>query len=111
MTSLDGYEMDWHIGHAAELHLWHLTQNACDVFEMSISNYIITRARPEQRERLRWLAVPTFLMKAAMWLDFYVHKDSGIHTFASNPTIWRGANGWCPGSRVAAQRPAALHGI
>src|SRR5438874_2148347 len=25
---LDGYEMDWHVGHAAQLHQWHLQENA-----------------------------------------------------------------------------------
>ncbi|HLH21236.1 MAG TPA: hypothetical protein VK066_01840 [Chloroflexota bacterium] len=81
---LDGYEMDWHVGHAAQLHQWHLQENACDVFEFSISNYLITKDKIAQGERthLRWLAIPTFLLKAAMWLEFYVHADSGIRTFA-----------------------------
>jgi 4,5-dihydroxyphthalate decarboxylase len=81
---LDGYEMDWHVGHAAQLHQWHLPENACDVFEFSISNYLITKDKITRGERthLRWLAIPTFLLKAAMWLEFYVHADSGIQTFA-----------------------------
>jgi 4,5-dihydroxyphthalate decarboxylase len=80
-VKLEGYECDWHIGHAAQLHQWHLTENACDVFEFSISNYIITKDKPE-RSHLRWVAIPTFLMKAAMWLEFFVHADSGIQSFA-----------------------------
>ena len=81
---LDGHEMDWHVGHAAQLFHWHLHENACDVFEFSISEYLITKdkIRRGQRTHLRWLAIPTFLMKAAMWLEFYVHADSGIRTFA-----------------------------
>jgi 4,5-dihydroxyphthalate decarboxylase len=81
---LDGYEMDWHVGHAAQLFHWHLHENVCDVFEFSISEYLITKdeIRRGDRSGLRWLAIPTFLMKAAMWLEFYVHADSGIQTFA-----------------------------
>jgi 4,5-dihydroxyphthalate decarboxylase len=81
---LEGHEMDWHVGHAAYLHQWHLQENACDVFEFSISNFMVTKdkIRQGQRTHLRWLAIPTFLMKAAMWLEFYVHADSGIRTFA-----------------------------
>ncbi len=80
-VQVEGYELDWHVGHAATLHLWHLTENACDVFEFSISNFLITKDKPE-RAHLRWVAIPIFLMKAAMWLDLYVHADSGIQTFA-----------------------------
>jgi 4,5-dihydroxyphthalate decarboxylase len=80
-VQLPGYEFDWHVGHAATLHLWHLTENACDIFEFSMSNLLITKDKPE-RAHLRWVAIPTFLMKAAMWLEFYVHQDSGIQTFA-----------------------------
>jgi 4,5-dihydroxyphthalate decarboxylase len=80
-VQIEGHEADWNVGHAAQLHLWHLTENACDVFEFSISNFLITKDKPE-RSHLRWVAIPTFLMKAAMWLDFYVHADSGIRTFA-----------------------------
>ena len=81
---IEGHTMDWHVGHAAQLHQWHLQENACDVFEFSISNFLITKYKITQGERthLRWLAIPTFLLKAAMWLEFYVHADSGIRTFA-----------------------------
>jgi 4,5-dihydroxyphthalate decarboxylase len=80
-VKLEGYDCDWNIGHAAQLHLWHLTENACDVFEFSMSNLLITKDKPE-RAHLRWVAIPTFLLKAAMWLEFYVHADSGIKSFA-----------------------------
>jgi 4,5-dihydroxyphthalate decarboxylase len=81
---LEGHEMDWHVGHAAQLFHWHLHENACDVFEFSISEYLITKdeIRRGQRTHLHWLAIPTFLMRAAMWLEFYVHADSGIRSFA-----------------------------
>lgn len=80
-VTLEGYEFDVQMGHAADLHLWHLTENACDVFEFSLSNFLVTKDKPE-RAHLRWLALPVFLAKADMWLDLYAHEDSGIRTLA-----------------------------
>ena len=80
-VELEGYELDWTVGHAGKLHLWHQTENACDVFEFSLSNLLITKDRPE-RSHLEWVAVPTFLLKATMWLKFLVHADSGVRGFA-----------------------------
>jgi 4,5-dihydroxyphthalate decarboxylase len=61
-----------------------LNDDACDVFEFSLSNLMITRDRPAERRRLRWLAIPIFLSKATMWLhlNIYVHVDSGIRSLA-----------------------------
>jgi len=60
----------------------HLTENPCDLFEFSLSNYMITRDQPSERKRLQWTALPIFLSKAFNWLDFYVHIDSGIKSLA-----------------------------
>ncbi len=60
----------------------HLTENACDIFEFSLSNFMITRDQPSERERLHWTALPIFLSKAFMWLNFYVHTDSRITSLA-----------------------------
>ena len=80
LVQLPGYDCDWHIGHASRLHQWHLQEHACDIFEFSISNFLITKDRPERG--LRWVAVPVFLQKAALWLRMFVHEDSGIRSFA-----------------------------
>src|SRR4030042_7092528 len=73
---IPGIEIQWQSGMPRELHLMHLTQNACVIFEFSLSNFMITRDQPSERERLQWTALPIFLSKAFMWLNFYVHPDS-----------------------------------
>src|SRR5205807_8549198 len=58
-VKLDGYDCEWEVGDAADLHLRHLNENAFDVFEFSLSNLYITKSRPD-RAHLRWLGIPTF---------------------------------------------------
>ncbi len=79
---IPGVEIEWQFGRPPDLHLMHLTENTCDIFEFSLSNYMITRDQPQERERLRWTALPIFLTKALNWLDFYVRIDSGITSLA-----------------------------
>jgi 4,5-dihydroxyphthalate decarboxylase len=81
---IEGAECEWERGSPASLHLRHLKDDAFDVFEFSLSNLLITRDRPQQRQRLRWLAIPIFLSKATMWLrlNIYVHVNSGIRRLA-----------------------------
>src|SRR3989304_60700 len=75
-------ELDWTLGNPGNLHAEHLKNNAFDVFEFSISNYLLTREQPAQRERLRWCALPVFLTKALMWFKLAVNVNSGIKTLA-----------------------------
>lgn len=75
-------EITWQTGRTGELHLSHLTEDRYDIFEFSLSNFMITRDQPAERERLRWIALPVFLSRALMWLDLYVHEDSGITSLA-----------------------------
>jgi 4,5-dihydroxyphthalate decarboxylase len=79
---IPGVEIQWQFGPPGELHLMNLTEDACDIFEFSLSTFMITRDRPSERGRLQWTALPIFLTKAFLWLDFYVHKDSGIASLA-----------------------------
>jgi len=83
-VQIEGAECEWQRGSPATLHLRHLKDDAFDVFEFSLSNLMITRDRPELRQRLRWLAIPVFISKATMWLhlNIYVHIDSGIRSLA-----------------------------
>lgn len=83
-VEIEGTECEWVGGSPASLHLRHLNDDAFDVFEFSLSNLMITRDRPQERQRLRWLAIPIFLSKATMWLhlNIYVHSDSGIRSLA-----------------------------
>lgn len=80
-VAVDGYALDWHLGHAAPLHQWHLTANACDVFEFSLSNFLIAREDPARAD-LDWVAIPVFLMKMFALNQIDVHAGSGIESFA-----------------------------
>ncbi len=79
---IPGVDIQWQIGKSPDLHLMHLTENSCDIFEFSLSNYLITRSQPAERERLRWRALPIFLTKAVNWLGFHVREGSGIASLA-----------------------------
>jgi 4,5-dihydroxyphthalate decarboxylase len=80
---IPGVEIEWKFGRPPDLHLASLTQNADDIFEFSLSNLLITRDQPAERERLQWMAIPIFLTKAFNWLDrFYVRVDSNITSLA-----------------------------
>ena len=46
---IEGAECEWARGSPASLHLRHLKDDAFDVFEFSLSNFLIVRDRPEQR--------------------------------------------------------------
>ncbi len=78
---LEGVELDWTLGHPASLHLRHLTENAFDVFEFSLSGYIVLRERPNMAH-LEWTAIPVFLSKAFLPLELCVNKNANIHTWA-----------------------------
>jgi 4,5-dihydroxyphthalate decarboxylase len=80
--SIPGVSITWQSGSPADLHLLHLTENPCDIFEFSLSNYMITRDRPADRERLQWMALPIFFFKAFMWFRVFVHRGSGITSLA-----------------------------
>lgn len=79
---IPGVDIQWQFGPPGDLHRMNLADNSCDIFEFSLSNFMITRDQPSERERLRWTALPVFLTKAFLWLNFYVHKDSGITSLA-----------------------------
>ena len=79
---IPGVDIKWQFGPPGELHLLNLTEDACDFFEFSLSTFMITRDRPSERDRLHWTALPVFLTKAFLWLNFYVHRDAGITSLA-----------------------------
>lgn len=72
---------DWDIGHPATQFKQHLTENAHDVFEFSIADYLISREKPECAD-LRWKALPIFLQKAFLFIGLHVNERSGIRSFA-----------------------------
>ena len=60
-----------------ELFYRNLKNDEFDVFEMSLSEYLITRERA-QGGRWQWCALPVFPAKAFVWLGLYVNPASGI---------------------------------
>ena len=60
-----------------ELFFRNLKNDEFDVFEMSLSEYLVTREQAKG-ERWRWAALPIFPAKAFVWLGFYANTGSGI---------------------------------
>ena len=60
-----------------ELFYRNLKNDEFDVFEMSLSEYIITREQAA-RDRWQWCALPIFPAKAFVWLGLYVNTSSGV---------------------------------
>lgn len=64
-----------------ELFYRNLKNDEFDIFEMSLSEYLITRERA-RGERWRWRALPIFPAKAFVWLGLYVNPASGVRSLA-----------------------------
>ncbi len=60
-----------------ELFFRNLKNDEFDVFEMSLSEYLITREQAKDG-RWNWAALPIFPAKAFVWLGFYVNTAAGI---------------------------------
>ena len=60
-----------------ELFYRNLKNDEFDVFEMSLSEYIITRERAPG-DRWQWSALPIFPSKAFVWLGMFVNTSAGI---------------------------------
>ena len=63
-----------------ELFYRNLKNDEFDVFEMSLSEYLITREQATG-ERWQWRALPIFPAKAFVWLGLYVNTGAGIREF------------------------------
>jgi 4,5-dihydroxyphthalate decarboxylase len=75
-----GVELTWTTGDAGDLHEHHLRHGDFDVFEFSISNYLVTRDRP--RELWDWVMIPVYASKATLGINTWVNVDAGIETGA-----------------------------
>jgi 4,5-dihydroxyphthalate decarboxylase len=64
-----------------ELFYRNLKNDEFDVFEMSLSEYIITREQAKD-DRWQWCALPIFPAKAFVWLGFFVNTAAGIGRLA-----------------------------
>ena len=61
-----------------ELFYRNLKNDEFDVFEMSISEFLITREKATGN-RWQWCALPIFPAKAFVWLGLYINTASGVH--------------------------------
>jgi 4,5-dihydroxyphthalate decarboxylase len=77
----EGIDLEFELGLSSKWFYHHLTKNDFDVFEYSISDYLIVRDRPELRH-LEWTAIPIFLLKAYPPLLTHVHVGAGITSLA-----------------------------
>lgn len=64
-----------------ELFYRNLKNDEFDVFEMSLSEYLITREKATW-DRWQWCALPIFPAKAFVWLGLFVNTASGIKSLA-----------------------------
>lgn len=78
--STEEIEFEWEIASLASLQLRHLKENTFDLFEFSLSGYLVTREKPELAH-LGWIALPIFLSKALSPFELCVNVRSGIHTW------------------------------
>lgn len=81
-VTIDGIEFDWESGEPGELFLRQLKENRYDLFEFSISDFLVISSRADWAH-LKWTAIPTFLSKPVhLFLNLWGHEDSGITTYA-----------------------------
>jgi 4,5-dihydroxyphthalate decarboxylase len=64
-----------------ELFYRNLKYDEFDVFEMSISEYLITRER-RGSDTWQWIALPIFPAKALFWLGLFVNTAANIMSLA-----------------------------
>lgn len=80
-VKVPGLELEFELGQPGAMFHRHLQLDEFDVFEFSISDYLIARQKPHLRDR-RWTAIPIFLSRAFLSLNTCVNVGSGIDGFA-----------------------------
>jgi 4,5-dihydroxyphthalate decarboxylase len=70
-------DLDFAVMSPGELFYRNLMHDEFDLFEMSISEFLMVMANP-QGSRWHWSALPIFPRKAFNWLNLCVHADAGI---------------------------------
>lgn len=71
-------DLDFVVASPPELFYRNLKNDEFDLFEMSMSEYLMTRERSEGA-RWQWSALPIFPAKAFIWLDLFVNASAGIN--------------------------------
>ena len=75
----DQLNMTIHVTTPPELFFKNLKNDEFDVFEMSLSEFLITREQAEG-DRWQWQALPIFPAKAFVWMTLFVNSAAGIQT-------------------------------
>jgi 4,5-dihydroxyphthalate decarboxylase len=76
-----GLHLDIAVTTPPELFFRNLKNDEFDVFEMSLSEYLITREQAKG-DRWQWRALPIFPAKAFLWLGLYVNTAAGVNELA-----------------------------
>ena len=69
--------LDIHVTTPPELFFRNLKNDEFDVFEMSLSEFLITREQAKG-DRWQWAALPIFPAKAFVWMTLFVNTGAGI---------------------------------
>ncbi|MBM2812853.1 MAG: 4,5-dihydroxyphthalate decarboxylase [Chloroflexi bacterium] len=77
----EGIDLDFELGQPGSLFHRHMDTNEFDVFEFSISDFLIIRDRP-QMAHLDWTGIPIFYSRAFLGLNTVVNVNAGIESFA-----------------------------
>src|SRR5215475_2228108 len=72
-------ELQFVIASPPELFFRNLKYDEFDVFEMSLSEYLITKDRRDA-SRWRWSGLPVFFSKASIWLTLSANTEAQIHS-------------------------------
>jgi 4,5-dihydroxyphthalate decarboxylase len=75
------FDLDIVVTTPPELFYRNLKNDEFDVFEMSLSEYIITQEQAKG-DRWQWSALPIFPAKAFVWLGLFVNADAGINNLS-----------------------------
>ena len=73
----DKATLNIHVTTPPELFFKNLKNDEFDVFEMSLSEFLITREQAKG-ERWHWAALPIFPAKAFVWMTLFVNTGAGI---------------------------------
>jgi 4,5-dihydroxyphthalate decarboxylase len=73
----DKLNLDIHVTTPPELFFKNLKNDEFDVFEMSLSEFLITREQAKG-DRWQWQALPIFPAKAFVWMTLFVNTGAGI---------------------------------
>ncbi len=75
----DKLNLTIHVTTPPELFFKNLKNDEFDVFEMSLSEFLITREQAKG-EHWQWQALPIFPAKAFVWMTLFVNGETGIQT-------------------------------